>query len=364
MTSAAEASSTVWPLGQAVFEQKSPLPLLLRCQNCFQSGHVKQNCPQFRCKIVEFQQDSVKDYPLSSLESQRLAVQSLSTSFRTEEFPRQQFSTQTGFSSAENVIGRHDAAELDFAHLRHSEGRDIPSFSQSFPPTPATVPSIPATELDLMSKSLSEFCESCDRCGASNHLRTSCPFPRGIACRQCHQEGHVVTYCPKTRCFNCGVFGHRAQICTSKTHCFHCSIQGHKSSQCPMKDRGRVCYQCKKPGHQAAQCPYGIICRFCGHEGHIIGHCPFIECNACHQLGHMAGECQQEVCDKVVNQEERASNRSISKSSTNSSRPLENGTVDAVKLQDGNSSALYVHPSFSIQTANSLSVSSSLTSLE
>lgn len=363
MTATAEASSTLWPLEQAISEKKRPLSLLLKCQKCFKSGHVKQNCPQLRCKYLGFQKHSVKYSPLIPLEPQSLIVQSLSVPFREEESPRQEFSFVKEISSAEKVTRRHNAVGHDFANLRHSDSADIPFYSQSFPPTSSKVLSLPATEVDLTTKSSVEFCESCDRCGASNHLRTSCPFPPGIACRQCHQEGHIVTYCPKTRCFNCGVFGHRAQICTSKTHCFHCSFQGHKSSQCPMKDRGRVCYQCKNPGHQAAQCPYGIICRFCGHEGHIIGHCPFIECNACHQLGHMAGECQQEVCDKVVPQEDWSCNRSISKSSTNLSRPLETDTVDTAKLQDGSSSTLYALPSFPIETARSFSASSSLASL-
>ncbi|KAG5464897.1 hypothetical protein LSCM4_00343 [Leishmania orientalis] len=138
----------------------------------------------------------------------------------------------------------------------------------------------------------------CRNCGSSRHIQANCPVRfQALECYQCHQLGHMMTTCPKTRCYNCGTFGHSSQICHSKPHCFHCSHSGHRSSECPMRSKGRVCYQCNEPGHEAANCPQGQLCRMCHRPGHLVARCPEVVCNLCHVKGHTAGVCDNVHCD-------------------------------------------------------------------
>lgn len=137
----------------------------------------------------------------------------------------------------------------------------------------------------------------CRSCGSSRHIQANCPVRvQTLECYQCHQRGHMMTKCPLTRCFNCGTFGHSAQVCHSKQQCFHCSNAGHRSAECPMKHKGRVCYQCKEPGHEAAKCPQGQLCRMCRQPGHFVAHCPSVTCNNCKEKGHTSGVCEKKPC--------------------------------------------------------------------
>lgn len=134
----------------------------------------------------------------------------------------------------------------------------------------------------------------CFICGSPQHAQRACPSKaQEPECFQCHERGHVMNSCPQTRCFNCGTFGHSAQVCYSKAHCYNCSGSGHRSRSCPLREVGPVCYQCREPGHRAAACPLGQLCRMCHRPGHLVAHCPAVTCNQCHAKGHTAGVCPE-----------------------------------------------------------------------
>ncbi|MCI61199.1 cellular nucleic acid-binding protein, partial [Trifolium medium] len=46
--------------------------------------------------------------------------------------------------------------------------------------------------------------------------------------------GHKSYDCPRKedKCFNCGKWGHKSDVCRVKVTCFNCGEEGHKSPSC------------------------------------------------------------------------------------------------------------------------------------
>ncbi|MCI74783.1 cellular nucleic acid-binding protein, partial [Trifolium medium] len=55
---------------------------------------------------------------------------------------------------------------------------------------------------------------------------------------------HKSYECPRkeAKCFNCGKWGHKSDVCRAKVTCFNCGEEGHKSPVCkkPKKVMGKV----------------------------------------------------------------------------------------------------------------------------
>lgn len=98
-----------------------------------------------------------------------------------------------------------------------------------------------------------------------------------------------------TKCWKCGIYGHKAAACSKKEKiCFACGQEGHhqfdKICKAP-KNQWNRCWNCGNTGHITRKCPEprgaengNGLCFVCWEVGHISNACPK-RCTKCSENG-------------------------------------------------------------------------------